>query len=185
MLIYATQVIQLWNIQLQNCIQISLNNTQDMNQNRKEYVFVLVSNRCFWVWSTGCGDSTASGETTCWTPFECWAVIGWRSYPDTAPFLFHHRPSARPASPPLPGSRRVIVKKTLNQICTNFLMQMFPHLPLLCRCAAQQHVEQNMRQQVDCDLVIVFDDETTAGEDSAGQLVSHLKNKTTSKNLSL
>ena len=42
-----------------------------------------------------------------------------------------------------------------------------------------------MRQQVDCDLVIVFDDETTAGEDSAGQLVSHLKNKTTSKNLSL
>lgn len=54
---------------------------------------------------------------------------------------------------------------------------MFPHLPLLCRCAAQQHVEQNVRQQVDRDLVVVFDDETTAGEDSAGQLVSHLKTK--------
>lgn len=62
---------------------------------------------------------------------------------------------------------------------------MFPHLPLLCRCAAQQHVEQNVRQQVDRDLVVVFDDETTAGEDSAGQLVSHLKNETTSDNLSL
>lgn len=50
-----------------------------------------------------------------------------------------------------------------------------PHLLLLCRCAAQQHVEQNVRQQVDCDLVVVFDDETTAGEHSAGQLMSHLK----------
>lgn len=32
-----------------------------------------------------------------------------------------------------------------------------------------------MRQQVDCDLVVVLDDETTAGEHSAGQLMSHLK----------
>lgn len=32
-----------------------------------------------------------------------------------------------------------------------------------------------MRQQVDCDLVVVFDDEAAAGEHFAGQLVSHLK----------
>lgn len=55
------------------------------------------------------------------------------------------------------------------------VMQKCPHLLLLCRCAAQQHVEQNMRQQVDSDLVVVFDDETAAGEHSAGQLMSHLK----------
>lgn len=60
---------------------------------------------------------------------------------------------------------------------------MCPHLLLLCRCAAQQHVEQNMRQQVDCDLVVVFNDETTASEHLAGQLVSHLGNAETSLNL--
>lgn len=59
---------------------------------------------------------------------------------------------------------------------------MCPHLLLLCRSAAQQHVEQNMRQQVDCDLVVVFDDETTASEHFAGQLVSHLESKETSLN---
>lgn len=49
------------------------------------------------------------------------------------------------------------------------------HLLLLCGGAAQQHVEQDVRQQVDGDLVVVLDDEAAAGEDSAGQLVSHLK----------
>ena len=52
---------------------------------------------------------------------------------------------------------------------------MYPYLLLFCRCAAQQHVEQNMRQQVDCHLVVVFDDETTASEHLAGELMSHLK----------
>lgn len=52
---------------------------------------------------------------------------------------------------------------------------MCPHLLLLLGCAAQQHVEQYMRQQVDCDFVVVFDDETTAGEHFACQLMSHLK----------
>lgn len=47
-------------------------------------------------------------------------------------------------------------------------------LLLLCRRAAQQHVEQDVRQQVDGDFVVVFDDEAAALEDLAGQLVSHL-----------
>lgn len=49
------------------------------------------------------------------------------------------------------------------------------HLLLLFRRAAQQHVQQDVRQQVDGDLVVVLDDETAAGEDFTGQLVSHLK----------
>lgn len=32
-----------------------------------------------------------------------------------------------------------------------------------------------MRKQVNCDLVVMLDDETAAGEYSAGQLMSHLK----------
>lgn len=46
---------------------------------------------------------------------------------------------------------------------------------LFFRCAAQQHVQQNVRQQVDGDLVVMLDDETAAGEDFTSQLVSHLK----------
>lgn len=49
------------------------------------------------------------------------------------------------------------------------------HLLLLFRCAAQQHVEQDVRQQVDGDLVVMLDDETAAGEDFTSQLMSHLK----------
>lgn len=49
-----------------------------------------------------------------------------------------------------------------------------PHLLLLRRSAAQQHVAQDVRQQVDGDLVVVLDDEAATFEHSAGQLVSHL-----------
>lgn len=42
-----------------------------------------------------------------------------------------------------------------------------------------------MRQQVDCDLVVVFDDEATAGEHPAGQLMSHLKHSKSVKSGSL
>lgn len=56
-----------------------------------------------------------------------------------------------------------------------------PHLLLLCRCAAQQHIEQDVRQQVDCDLIVVFDDEATAFEHLAGQLMPHLKHTHTEK----
>lgn len=55
------------------------------------------------------------------------------------------------------------------------LFCVIPHLLLLRFCAAQQHVEQDMRKKVDCDLVVMLDDETTAGEHSARQLVSNLK----------
>lgn len=48
------------------------------------------------------------------------------------------------------------------------------HLLSFGRRAAQQHVEQHMRQQVDGHLVVVVDDETAAGEHPAGQIVSHL-----------
>lgn len=54
---------------------------------------------------------------------------------------------------------------------------MCTHLLLFFRCAAQQHVQQDVRQQVDGDLVVMLDDETAAGEDFASQLVSHLKHK--------
>lgn len=68
------------------------------------------------------------------------------------------------------------------QTCRNFwCRRAWPHLLLLGRRAAQQHVEQNMRQQVDCDLVVVFDDEATAGEHPAGQLMSHLKHSKSAK----
>lgn len=56
-------------------------------------------------------------------------------------------------------------------------------LQLLCRGAALQHVEQNMRQQVDGDFVVVFDDEAAAFEHFAGQLMSHLDGETSTKAL--
>lgn len=59
--------------------------------------------------------------------------------------------------------------------CAHVSIQTCPHLLLLLRCAAQQHVEQNMRQKVDCDFVVMFDNETAAGEHFACQLMSHLK----------
>ena len=62
----------------------------------------------------------------------------------------------------------------LEEYIQYFPNMMFPHLLLLWRSAAQQHVEQNVRQQVDRDFVVVFDDESAAGEHFAGQLVSHL-----------
>lgn len=60
-----------------------------------------------------------------------------------------------------------------------FLLFILPHLLLLCRCAAQQHVAQDVRQQVDGDLEVVLDDEAAAFEHSASQLVSHLMDSKT------
>lgn len=64
--------------------------------------------------------------------------------------------------------------------CVCAVVQTCPYLLLLCRCAAQQHVQQNVRQQVDGDLVVVFDDETATGEHLTGQLMPHLENHKTS-----
>lgn len=50
-------------------------------------------------------------------------------------------------------------------------------LLLLVGRGTQQDVEQDVRQQVDGDPVVVFDDETTTVEDLAGQLVSHLEHR--------
>lgn len=61
-------------------------------------------------------------------------------------------------------------------------METHPDLLLLCWRAAQQHVEQDVRQQVDGDLVVVFDDEATALEHLAGQLMSHLEYKESTAN---
>ena len=55
------------------------------------------------------------------------------------------------------------------------------YLLLLCGGAAQQHVQQDVGQQVDGDLVVVFDDEAAAGEHLARQLVSHLDDDNSNK----